>query len=254
MDTLAGYSNAMPMKPRPNPMGYSTVQSPGANDIGRPMAPRPAVASPQNTSMQNMPRPMMAQPPAPHPMMQQHPNITQAIPGSQIPRQQYPSQPQLQGGYNNVAMQGQQMQRPAQQQAPQQFQPQAPAGQPMINAGPVYNAEQQSQLINQAIGQNAMQQGTANQQAINHLNAGGFAGAGSPKAMALQNQNAAARMMADTNARTSIPLQLADKNAQHLLDAQRAQEQQYANRQNERLTGQGQQFGFMGNLLNSLLV
>lgn len=235
-----------------NPMGYSTVQNPGANDIGRPMAPRPPVASPQNTSMQNMPKPNLQ-----HPMLQQHPNITQAIPGSQIQRQPSPTPPTLQGGYNNVAMQSAQQVRQPQQQAPQQFQPntgQAPQGQPMINAGPVYNQEQQQQLINQAIGQNAMQQGTANQQAINHLNAGGFAGAGSPKAMALQNQNAAARMMADTQARTSIPLQIADKNAQHMLEAQRAQEQQYANRQNERLTGQGQQFGFMSNLMNSLLV
>lgn len=126
-------------------------------------------------------------------------------------------------------------------------------GQPTIDAGPVYSQQQQDQLINQAVGQNGMQAATNRQSMMNSLGAAGFAGGGSPKAMALENQIRAAQMGADNAARTGIPLQLAETNAKHLLASQQAQENQYSNRQNERLTGQGQQLGFMQGLMGSLL-
>ena len=151
---------------------------------------------------------------------------------------------------------------PAQKPSPapqaQQSQPQAQpmmnyGGQPTISAGPVYNQQQQDQLINQAVGQNGMQAATNRQSMMSGLGGAGFAGAGSPKAMALENQIRAAQMGADNAARTGIPLQLAETNAKHLLASQQAQENQYSNRQNERLTGQGQQLGFMQGLMGSLL-
>ena len=126
-------------------------------------------------------------------------------------------------------------------------------GQPTIGAGPVYNQQQQDQLINQAVGQNGMQAATNSQAMMGNLGAAGFAGAGSPKGMALENQIRAAQMGADNAARTGIPLQLAEVNAKHQLAGQQAQENQYSNRQNERLTGQGQQLGFMQGLMGSLL-
>jgi hypothetical protein len=149
-------------------------------------------------------------------------------------------------------------QKPSPAPQAQQSQPQAQpmmnyGGQPTIDAGPVYSQQQQDQLINQAVGQNGMQAATNRQSMMSSLGAAGFAGGGSPKAMALENQIRAAQMGADNAARTGIPLQLAETNAKHLLASQQAQENQYSNRQNERLTGQGQQLGFMQGLMGSLL-
>lgn len=136
---------------------------------------------------------------------------------------------------------------------PQQMMPQGFPGQPNINTGPVYTQQQQDQLINQAIGRNAMAEGGQNMAVIDRLTGGGFAAGGSPRAMAMQNQNAVGRMQADNAARTGIPLQLAQVNAQHQLAAQQAAENQYANRMGERLTGQGQQLNFLNGLFGSLL-
>lgn len=136
---------------------------------------------------------------------------------------------------------------------PPQAQPMGFPGQPTISTGPVYSQQQQDQLINQAIGQNAMQADTQARNVMNRVGASGFAAGGSPAAQAMQNQTRVAQMQADNAARTGIPLQLAQTNAQHLLNSQQAAEGQYSNRMNERLTGQGQQLGFLSNLMGSLL-
>jgi len=159
------------------------------------------------------------------------------------------------GGSGQVPQPTPQPQQQSQGGGPmQQMMPQGFPGQPGINTGPVYSQQQQEQLINQAIGQNSMAQGGQNMAVIDKLTGGGFAGGGSPKAQAMMNQNAVGRMQADNAARTGIPLQLAQINAQHQLAAQNAAENQYANRQGERLTGQGQQLGFLNGLMGSLLM
>lgn len=247
----------MPQPPNPMQAMRSTRPAgpiPFGNDALRPLdqprQPMPQQQQPmmqqQGTMQGGMPQQSQMQPqqgwngrPAPNyghqPIVQQGgPFTVRQPPGTMAPMPQPTTQGQVQP----------QQAQPMQQQYP---------GQPTIQTGPVYSQEQQDQLINQAIGQNAQQMGGANMAVIDRLTGGGFNAAGSPKAMALQNQNMAARMQADNAARTGIPLQIAQANSRHLLDSQMAAEDQYSNRQNEMLTGRGQSMGFLNNLFGSLL-
>lgn len=248
-----------PMQRTPNPM---LMNGPAQ---GAPAATQ----TPSFASQQEIERARQRQQQSQQPMVQQIQNAAQGMRGQQ-PQQPMRQQTQY-GTANNgprpdanttmprpmnipmdVPMQPQT--RPQAVASPQQPMAAQPMyGQPTIDAGPVYSQQQQDQLINQAVGQNGMQAATNRQSMMSGLGAAGFAGGGSPKAMALENQIRAAQMGADNAARTGIPLQLAETNAKHLLASQQAQEDQYSNRQNERLTGQGQQLGFMQGLMGSLL-
>lgn len=81
-----------------------------------------------------------------------------------------------------------------------------PGGQPIrMDIQPVITGQQQQQLINQATANNARQAATAKNNALENMTARGFS-SGSGALGATNNQIDAARMMADTNAYSQIPL------------------------------------------------
>ena len=242
-----------PPMPRPPAQAGNSFVAPGQHTLpsGQVFNASSGPVGSSDSYQKPMGQPM--QQPAPAGAMQPQAQMRQqpiAAAGSMNPYSMNPMQQLQQQQAANPRLlqqpQSQQMAQPMQQG--QQY-----PGQPTISTGGVYTQEQQDQLINQALGSNAMQAGTQGQQVNNQLSGAGFSAGGSPKSMALLNQIQAARMGADNQARTGIPLQLAQMNAQQNLASQRAAEEQYGNRQNERLTGQGQNLGFLSNLFGSLL-
>ncbi len=247
------------------------AQGPGAMQPSGPggMAP-PAPAPPPAQPQQQAPKP-----PAPAPQQQSQP-APQAQPYS-APMPAQPNMPQAgpQAGGAGLSVQtGPGQFQPFGQpnakgviQSPPQAQSTPGVGQqvsgtgflspfgpqPTINATSVYTPQQQQQLVNQAVNQNARTAAGANQQAAMNFGGAGFAAAGSPAMAAIQNQNAAQQMMANTQAMTNIPLQTGAANAQQLLAGQNAQQNQYNQGIQNWLGNQGQQLGFLGGLMGSIL-
>lgn len=122
---------------------------------------------------------------------------------------------------------------------------------PAIDAGPVLTPGMVQQQVNAArSGNDAAAAGQARR--TNADLAGRGFGANSPLAMAL-NGNAFARTMA-TNAADERDTRLgaAQMNASHVLDAQKAREQQYASRQQEAIERQRAYTGGLASLIGAL--
>lgn len=93
-----------------------------------------------------------------------------------------------------------------------------------LSLGPVISPYQQQQMINQAIGGNATQYETGRQQAVDQLSANGFS-AESPALQAVNNRLGLNQAIANTQARTQIPIDVARTNAEYGLGAANAYNQ-----------------------------
>lgn len=97
-----------------------------------------------------------------------------------------------------------------------------------ITQGPIWTEQQIQGQVNQSKANNAQQTATQNTAAQNKAAGSGF-GSRSPLVAALQGQNNAAMMANNAANEQSIRWGAAEGNAQHLLDTQKAAEQQWMN-------------------------
>lgn len=124
--------------------------------------------------------------------------------------------------------------------------------QPRIDTGPLYTPAEEEAKVNQALGQNAQAEASANRASAESLGGRGFTGS-SPQQAAITARNAVGRSIADTRARTDIPLQLRQPSRAHQLQAQGLAEQQFSNRQQEELARQRNQLALINPLIQSLV-
>lgn len=103
---------------------------------------------------------------------------------------------------------------------------------PQINAGPVWNGQQVQEQVNAAQAKNSASAQTATKGLQQSFAGRGFA-SNSPLLQALQSGVDMNRMSQNATAAREIPWQAAEGNAKQLLASQRAQEEQFANRQAE---------------------
>lgn len=122
---------------------------------------------------------------------------------------------------------------------------------PNIKVGGVWNPQQIAQQVNATRAQNdqAMQSHMATN--AQNLSGRGF-GSNSPLLQALQGQAYGQNLATNTQAEQTLRTQAAQQNAEHLLNTQTARANEYAQRQQERLTGRGQTLNTYSALLNAL--
>lgn len=120
--------------------------------------------------------------------------------------------------------------------------------QPTINAGPIYTPQQTQQQVNKAVGGNDSRFAGLMRSLQSRFGSSGF----SPNSAAFQAlvaQLGVQNSAANADARTSLPFDVATGNASHLLDSQVAQENQFANRQQEQLGSQRNAIAMLSSIL-----
>lgn len=103
---------------------------------------------------------------------------------------------------------------------------------PQISAAPVWNNQQIQAQVNNQQGRNDVQTASAKRQIAGKLGGQGY-GANSPLQQALGSMQDMQNLTANQDAATNIRWGAAQGNAQQLLAGQQAQEQQFAQRQQE---------------------
>lgn len=98
---------------------------------------------------------------------------------------------------------------------------------PQIPVNDVVSGQQQNQMLNSAIGANAAQRQTGMRDARRDMGARGFTSE-SPAMQATSNRLGLNEALANTQARVDIPIQAAQQNAQHRLQAMQANQGQRA--------------------------
>lgn len=104
--------------------------------------------------------------------------------------------------------------------------------QPTISDAPIYNDQRIQEQVNATRAQNDAAMASRNAQ-LQRDAAGRGAGSRSPLVEQLMNSNYAQNLAGNTQAEQQLRFDAAGKNAQQVLAAQKAREEQYANRQNE---------------------
>lgn len=112
-----------------------------------------------------------------------------------------------------------------------------------IGVAPILGTQAQEQLINQATNANIRDSQSAQRDAMERMGARGF-GTNSPLLEAFNQRNDLNTLMANTQARTNVPIDVARMNAEHMLNAQVAN--------NQALLGQSQARSAYANSLASI--
>lgn len=124
--------------------------------------------------------------------------------------------------------------------------------QPAISDSPIWSPQLIEQQVNATRAQN--DQATAGRQAkLGQELAGRGFGSRSPLAMALGEAMAGQNLAGNTQAEQSLRWDAAQGNARHVLDAQKAREVQFANRQQEEIERNKITKGMLSQILGSLL-
>ena len=122
--------------------------------------------------------------------------------------------------------------------------------QPPITIAPPSTPQMWQQRVNAQVGSNAAQMAQQNQDLMRSSAA--RYGTNSRATQSMMQQNNARLMGLNQQARTQIPMQGMQQYSDYLLNAQRAQEEQYANRQREALQRQQVSVGSIAPLLQAL--
>jgi hypothetical protein len=122
---------------------------------------------------------------------------------------------------------------------------------PSITVGGVWNPEQIQQQVNATRAQNDQSMQTQNRAAASDLAARGF-GSNSPLLAALQGQNFASNLGANTQAEQQLRTTAAQQNAQQTLATQQAAEGQYHNRMQEEIARLQPYWSYQSALIGAL--
>lgn len=126
----------------------------------------------------------------------------------------------------------------------------ASAGGPHINTGPVISAPQLQEQAN-AMRSRGVQDTQTQQAAMARQAAGQGMGATSPLVQAMQNAAGYANLGRTEGGVSDLRTNAATTNAQHMLSAQQAAEEQFANRQKEQIARQQNLLNFLPGMLSS---
>jgi hypothetical protein len=122
---------------------------------------------------------------------------------------------------------------------------------PNIQTGGVYNPQQIQSQVNTMRAQNDQGMNTQNKAAAAKMGGQGF-GTNSPLLDALQGQNAASTLQANTTGEQQLRSTAAQQNAQQLLSSQQAMAQQFSQAQSNLTAQRGQNLSTISSLLGAL--
>jgi len=129
---------------------------------------------------------------------------------------------------------------------------QASGQQPGIAASPIYSGQQTNEAVNAMRAKNDRAMASRQEQ-LSREAAGRGAGSNSPLVRSMREAMYGRNLAANTAGEQDLRFNVAGQNAQHLLKAQQAQEEQYARRQNEGIERGKVGVGALSSILGSLI-